>query len=750
MRRRPLLLGAPWAVLAIGALASCSAPRPTPAYRPDWRALEHAEAARAAREESNFSTAERELREAIALDPQWIEARFALQDLQFSTLRRLDALEEAQALRTAAPKDPLALILEMRAQQGTARKRLAALIPWDKYLAPWIALVRAEDEDATPDERSAFATSSEEPRIREFWEGATSRHQVLMTLIQFRFNPSALSGYLGDPPSAIRAARLLDAAKDSLGYEPEAVADLTARLQPMFAEILQIPEGVHALETAVRDGMRERQRLVLERELQKLPLPDERERELRLARALLSAALHRVRNEPHMERLELEEAWRLGARSVQVLSPLRLAALRTGDGARAVAVHQEWTSRWGVTAKSPASLDALASALAEERSRPIAENSQIAAELALSAGWHEEALELAARAAIRSDLRMPSLVERILSPELLAARLGLSSTESRNGRPRLAARKPSITKLRTAIRSVAGSSTVAVSRDGWLGWTLRAPLGSSQSVIAGTKAWTSPAAFITSDLCSISIAGIGDVTIAKWEQLDGWGYSREVAPMAILDGHGSLDVKRLEALSNALERRAGVLSKIPVTPWDVRRLPEVSPEERNSKRIHFEVEWRLLQELSPQHTPAVAAEILARLSHARSQRLRQISQIPIPRALAMVQWSIAPSLAATLLSFAERDAWLTTLETSSTPRVVLAIAIDRTLQDSGELTHPAVAAALDLWMDQFQKWAEKRGDRFALDRPLLPQAALLTDAEVAAIARSASNLNSGKRHDSDH
>ncbi|MBL8692572.1 MAG: hypothetical protein JNJ88_00590 [Planctomycetes bacterium] len=746
MRRRNHFAPGTWALLALSALAGCRTPRPAPAHRPDWRAVDHAEAARAAREKSDFSTAERELREAIALDPQWIEARFALQDLQFSMLRRMEALEEAKALRARTPSDPVAMLLELRAQQGSARDRVAAALPRDSTLAPWIEFVRMEDRDMSGASASWRAAPSEEPRIREWWDRSARRHRASLAAIRAQFDAAAVSEFLGEPPSALRAAWLLEAQEDlSRGLGSQALADLTAQLQPLFGEMLQIPEGIHALEAAVHSGMRERQRLALERELHKLPLPSEGKRDLRVAHVLLSATLHCVRNEPHMERLDLEEAWRLGARSMRVVAALRRAALRTGDGARAIAVHHEWASRWGEPANLPNPLGALAAAFAEEQARPIAENAQIAAELALSAGWHEEALELAARAAVRGDLRLPLFANRIISPELLASRLGHSAAESRASRPQAGTRKPSRAKLRAAIRAVDGAAEISVQSDGWLGWTLRASLGPTLSVVAGSRALHDPSAFVTNELSAVEIVGLGNVMISHWEPIPGWGVHRVPDPMAFQGGRGSLDVQQLERLADALERRAKALSRIPPSPFDARLLPAVPAEEQRDQRTRFEVEWRLLQGIEPQRAPAVATEILARLHFARASELQKIKQRRVPRPAAILRWTAAPSIAETMLFCAERDAWLATVAGSTSPRAALAVATDRTLHGLTGPGESAVVAALDLWLQQFQEWSAKHTDRIAHNRPLLPQAALLTDAEAAAIAREALAVRDSQR-----
>ncbi|MFN0206648.1 MAG: hypothetical protein ACKVS6_10110 [Planctomycetota bacterium] len=92
--------------------------RPVPAASVSWDLYKRA------LEKEQYEEAEKQLRDAIDADREFVRAWRKLQDLQIATFRRAEAIAEAEAEIAKNPESPRGYYLLARVRQGTARKQI--------------------------------------------------------------------------------------------------------------------------------------------------------------------------------------------------------------------------------------------------------------------------------------------------------------------------------------------------------------------------------------------------------------------------------------------------------------------------------------------------------------------------------------------------------------------------------------------------------------------------------------------------
>jgi len=350
--------------------------------------------------------AERELRAVLALDPDHVPAWRLLQDLQISTLRRGEALAEAEDALARRPGDALALVRLSRVRQGEARKKLLldaldldprcgwaelGLSAWEEsFLRPGAGLEAADRaRRLLPEEpapllafaRSAAAGGKDELALDAVSEGLARFGSAEPGFVDLRLRLGLASAARGSSlamPLAIEAVSPhLDAACADAGATWALAASVRTGLPAVERD--RIEEALARARDEVQGG--------------RAVAPS-----LRATRAWLDGALAVATGRAGAARLALEEASVAGGRSTALAEALRLARVRTGDFKGAAEAFRSWIAPLeSVVGRLDERVTRAVAAL--EAADPARADTLIEAARAASAiGWLEEAAELAVQA----------------------------------------------------------------------------------------------------------------------------------------------------------------------------------------------------------------------------------------------------------------------------------------------------------------------------------------------------------------
>lgn len=370
--------------------------------RPSTAALESWRFYKESIEKGDLAGAEKNLREAIAEDPEFVRAWRRLQDLQILQFRRGEAVAEAENQIQKNPRSPKGYYLLARLRDGAARKSILQKALDLDYYYGWARQGLAADAEAFsgPGSGLRYAEQAAEllPDETDPW----------LSVIQ--------SLRTGD--NTTRLENVVLACARSFGKEEPRFIEVLVRLLSnrggrsylsvftsgdiltALPEILQNAGATRSLASAARGGGPRPGREQLEESLAFARTTKTASPELETARCLLAAELALQGGRVTEHRRELERAYELGERSPRVLRALRLARIVTKDYKNAWGVEEEFLQQFGSSLNSGPSpdrdlLSAVSTAASDSPNDP-----RILLAFARAAaryGWVNEAVELSAQ-----------------------------------------------------------------------------------------------------------------------------------------------------------------------------------------------------------------------------------------------------------------------------------------------------------------------------------------------------------------
>lgn len=356
--------------------------------------------------EENYREAEKQLRDALEADRDFVRAWRRLQDIQVATFRRGEAVAEAEREIQQFPTSARPYYLLARLRQGEARKNLLKkaldLDPW----YGWARMALAVHEDTFTGDGAGlgYALQATEllPQEPEPWLVAI---RSLAAAGQFdRLQPvlaRAVTQFGKTEPEILEVlVRYLHSARRS---DPAAGIFTSGDVLRLLPELLQYAPAVRALASAVAAGGSrarvEEMEDAVEGALRAAGLRPDLERSLRV----LSGELLYQSGNPTRARAEFERAFRLGERSPRLLRTLRFLRVATRDYAGALALEDDLIRDFALAAAAGLNqdLEGLRDAGRRAAERP-GDAASVArfAEAAAKYGWIDECVELVTQAAL--------------------------------------------------------------------------------------------------------------------------------------------------------------------------------------------------------------------------------------------------------------------------------------------------------------------------------------------------------------